>query len=385
LGLAGVTFGFAGIAWFWWRRPQRNLDRAYDYRALAEGTRVQLFWNLAGLGKSVPANYMQRQRGELDWIRGASRAASLPYERWRDRFDRLDKPDQVTAIRCVLQNWVQEQAKYFATSVGKHHYWLHSFHKLGGLLALAGLLGFVLLVISSCFSPELPLDWLQERPSLGLLLTAITAYACWPIATFRLPLLQRTHTASLKPYPRDPKKWHEYVLRKANWLLHRVVPTTDRHTWQSHTQSREKTNLLLNFACFLVPATSLAFFTATIGALLSRWSPHAPDASIWTSVLLGTLLLARALFVAWTEKNLDSELAYQYSTMAPMFRTAQLRLQPLVDQLDEAAQSKDDAAFAKALCEIQAILYNIGVEALDENAEWLILHRARPLEPVMAG
>jgi len=35
--------------------------------------------------------------------------------------------------------------------------------------------------------------------------------------------------------------------------------------------------------------------------------------------------------------------------------------------------------------DIQATIKELGMEALDENAEWLILHRARPLEPVMAG
>lgn len=35
--------------------------------------------------------------------------------------------------------------------------------------------------------------------------------------------------------------------------------------------------------------------------------------------------------------------------------------------------------------EIQQLLYALGGEALDEDPEWLLLHRARPLEPVMGG
>ena len=51
------------------------------------------------------------------------------------------------------------------------------------------------------------------------------------------------------------------------------------------------------------------------------------------------------------------------------------------------AQLKSDAAAAypQQLRRIQLALYDIGSEGLAENAEWLILHRARPLEPVMAG
>jgi hypothetical protein len=34
---------------------------------------------------------------------------------------------------------------------------------------------------------------------------------------------------------------------------------------------------------------------------------------------------------------------------------------------------------------VQEILFALGLQALNENGEWLILHRARPLEPVLAG
>jgi hypothetical protein len=39
----------------------------------------------------------------------------------------------------------------------------------------------------------------------------------------------------------------------------------------------------------------------------------------------------------------------------------------------------------RLVAEVQDILYQVGCEALSENAEWLILHRARPLELFMAG
>ncbi|MBC8146108.1 MAG: hypothetical protein H7X80_11035, partial [bacterium] len=48
-----------------------------DYRALAEGLRVQLFWWIAGLHDDVADHYMRKQRSVLDWIRDAIRTWSI--------------------------------------------------------------------------------------------------------------------------------------------------------------------------------------------------------------------------------------------------------------------------------------------------------------------
>ncbi len=52
-------------------------DRFQDYRALAEGLRVEFYWRLARVRESVYDHYLARQEGELDWIRNAMRAARL--------------------------------------------------------------------------------------------------------------------------------------------------------------------------------------------------------------------------------------------------------------------------------------------------------------------
>ena len=55
--------------------------------------------------------------------------------------------------------------------------------------------------------------------------------------------------------------------------------------------------------------------------------------------------------------------------------------------IDEYAQlhhniATDDVLQSK-LAEIHGLLYELGLEALDENAEWLLMHRARPMIPVV--
>lgn len=76
---------------------KREWHRKYlDYRALAEGLRVQLYWGLAGVVDAQKAefaydNFLQKQDVDLSWIRHVMRSASLqsyhsevPDPRWLD-------------------------------------------------------------------------------------------------------------------------------------------------------------------------------------------------------------------------------------------------------------------------------------------------------------
>lgn len=98
--LAGL--GVAGVA------KRREWHRKYiDYRALAEGLRVQSYWRRAGIvDNNTPSfahdNFLQKQDVELGWIRNIMRAASL---------DGILKPihsgrEEVTA---VIDEWIGDQ------------------------------------------------------------------------------------------------------------------------------------------------------------------------------------------------------------------------------------------------------------------------------------
>ena len=80
-------------------------------------------------------------------------------------------------------------------------------------------------------------------------------------------------------------------------------------------------------------------------------------------VLMGVLPLAAAIREAYAQKRAEKELVKQYVFMARIFRNARR-------QLETAAS---DAARRK-------ILKALGDAALEEHAQWLLLHRERPLE-----
>lgn len=85
---------------------RRGWHRKYlDYRALAEGLRVQLYWNLSGVVDSGSAdfaydNFLQKQDVELGWIRHVMRLASL-------QRDRRGIPDPGW-VPWVVAQWVGE-------------------------------------------------------------------------------------------------------------------------------------------------------------------------------------------------------------------------------------------------------------------------------------
>jgi len=110
----------AGIA------RRREWHRKYlDYRALAEGLRIQLYWRRAGILKDTDHefahdNFLQKQNIELGWIRNVMRAVGL---------DPPHKPEP-DALNRVIEEWVGEsgrsgQLNYFerktAESAGLHH------------------------------------------------------------------------------------------------------------------------------------------------------------------------------------------------------------------------------------------------------------------------
>ncbi len=87
-----------------WMARRRDWHRKYvDYRALAEGLRVQRWWRRAGIveaGSSAFAhdNFLRKQDIELGWIRNVMRAASL------ESNDSTSVAD--AALATVIADWV---------------------------------------------------------------------------------------------------------------------------------------------------------------------------------------------------------------------------------------------------------------------------------------
>ncbi len=87
--------------------------RYLDYRALAEGLRIQLFWDLAGVGGSVAEHYLRRQRGELGWIREAIRGVGLLATVARSAAPSRPPANPRGWGPAVRSRWVSAQREYY--------------------------------------------------------------------------------------------------------------------------------------------------------------------------------------------------------------------------------------------------------------------------------
>lgn len=100
LFLAGVAVHFIGSSREWHRKY-------LDYRALAEGLRVQFYWNLSGVVDSSSAgfayeNFLQTQDVDLGWIRHVMRQASISRTRGRTA--------DPAWVKWVIGEWIGEPA-----------------------------------------------------------------------------------------------------------------------------------------------------------------------------------------------------------------------------------------------------------------------------------
>jgi hypothetical protein len=87
----------------------REWHRKYlDYRALAEGLRVQLYWNLSGVVDAASAgfaydNFLQTQDVDLGWIRHVMRQASTDRVRGRTA--------DPAWVKWVIDEWIGEPVR----------------------------------------------------------------------------------------------------------------------------------------------------------------------------------------------------------------------------------------------------------------------------------
>ncbi len=155
---------------------RREWQRKYlDYRGLAEGLRVQLFWRMAGV--ETPPNsslgydsFLQKQDVDLSWIRHAMRATGL--------FRGATRSGDGAALAWVVEHWVGQsdhggQLAYYrdGTSQREHAYRLTAL--LGDIALAGGLLGALALLVGGAAMPATIQQKLVVAMGLLPLLAAI--------------------------------------------------------------------------------------------------------------------------------------------------------------------------------------------------------------------
>ena len=129
---------------------RRGWHRKYlDYRALAEGLRVQCYWRRAGISLTGDPEFardslMQKQDIELGWVRNVMRSAGLFGHAWPERRD-------AAALRGVIEEWVGDathgELGYYRVRTEQRERSHRVNEAIGAMCLLAGIFISVLLAV----------------------------------------------------------------------------------------------------------------------------------------------------------------------------------------------------------------------------------------------
>jgi hypothetical protein len=134
-----------------------------DYRALAEGLRVQFYWSLAGVIDVQSAefaydNFLQKQDVDLGWIRHVMRNVSLSRSR--------DQVPQEAWVEWVIEQWVGDksgttgQLSYYRRKEIEKATRFRRTTLLGRVALWVGVLTAILLAIMGAHLSDMQRNWL---------------------------------------------------------------------------------------------------------------------------------------------------------------------------------------------------------------------------------
>lgn len=118
IALYPATLLLASILYIWVKKRGYE-NKHLDYRALAEGLRIQLFWKLTGLKEDVTRYYLRKQKSELDWVRKGIETFILSVPGAGDWEDPGAKAFWLSNCRIALDHWVNDQRKYYKKTASR--------------------------------------------------------------------------------------------------------------------------------------------------------------------------------------------------------------------------------------------------------------------------
>lgn len=349
--LISSLVGFLTSSWLYYSFiKDGNEESRYDYRSISEALRVQFYWIITGTGRNVSAEYMQRQRDELDWIRALVISVSIPLESSRRFFMSLSKEKKAKLFSIAHTAWVFNQARYFRQSSIKMQKEARTYHHRSLSLLAGGMISIIGLLISH-LSPVVHFVLDQNWLSLGLVLVLIGITLLFISFFFNKNSMSHNH-----PVPAD-ENFLSWVFREYG-------------VWGSGI-----------FVAGII--LLISFFIGCVGKFLpDHHQACLPDSHNAWLIFTGSALLAGGLYLAWVERNFLNEEARAYSSIAFLYDCADRRIRKLIECFKHESDTNQEE---RILGEIQYLFYQLGRESLNENAEWLIQHRARPLEMFVAG
>lgn len=273
IGVLGIADGIYLVS-----RYRQSQNKFQDYRAVAEGLRVQFYWRVAGLAHSAADFYLRKQRDELAWIREAIKASGVRAE-----------PARGGDLRSLASGWIDSQRDYFTRATSRERGRLARYRSIAGGVILSSLLWAIPSVASS----------LRELPQ---------GRFDWP-KLLQLPLLVVSLVLA----------WH--LVFKGSQMVRGARASGAR-------------SALVELRAFAVSAVAGGVFVLIVRAAAApahaRWPQLPDDGHTWSVLALTLITVAGALIHSLTQKRAFGEHARQYSRMAESFTRAGDRMAALL-------------------------------------------------------
>lgn len=201
-GLLGAYLLLLAIAYavFFRARRQRLHERFLQYRAFAEGLRVQRYWRACGLQRSVADLYLERHPAEYHWIRLALRALDgTPASRPEGALELTEE-----RARSVLRGWIEEQGAYFDLTSRHGERAERRMRRLIEIVFAAGVGATVLVLLQIRPTPITP--FLLPVSFLSFLCPSLAAALIALVNQLGIPYRTRHYSRMLSIYSRAARR-----------------------------------------------------------------------------------------------------------------------------------------------------------------------------------
>ena len=345
---------FCGTWLYYARRRGRSIGMRQDeHRAIAESLRVQCYWTAAGIERSVAENYPLRQLEAMQYIRAVVSSVSMPLSLNRAEFDALSPEEQIARLRQIQRGWLAEQLGYFqrkAYELGVRQRWQS--------LAANGLLwGGVLQLCAGILA-----DLSGKQAEISVVAAGYWQWLmCSVAAAVGVMWLMREAFVLIAGRSRNPAEpSHDDAFVRLVGRIERIA-----EHWGATAVFAVVTGVVL-----------VAF--AWGASAQSGWLP----AGVNFNQVLRNLCFALSAFLhADMGFSFLSRNVAHYSSMAELYGERLKELQKLIGEFQAAAPERRP----DVLRQIRRVLEQLGGEAIDENSDWLQMHRAAPVGPVSLG
>ena len=370
--VAGIALAIVAYLLFLRARKANIKNKYQDYRALAEGLRVQFYWDLLNLSETAADHYLYKQENELDWIRIAIRAWDVP------RFSPLARSESngsatqraqasqggseqaksdaqdgqsVERLRTVQAAWVEGQRRYFERSAARAESRLTLYSHWGMFCFLTSAMLAVVNAAVSMMHGRANHVLTENWPY------AILLFSSYPKIREMAPKIKQPGSV-IGPGQR--------MSAKATGEAASAVPASP-----SPGRALLAALYKIRFALLTVCAVGLIAAMHNYIAPAAKPEDAQTVAAYWLEFALVIVLGIALLLENYADKTAMSGEMKAAQRMSVLFTRASQRLRELMQAGDT------DQARRLAL--------ELGEEALAENGDWVLLHRGKPIEPPKPG